>query len=137
MTAPNADQQVYNESLGLNPNDPTGYAQYWMSRVRARKVKGDNVKKGPFTRSWTVNGVTTNVVATPSEQDKVTAICDGTGYRYVDSTNDVVDHGDIQVVLYEYFLLKDPAGMAQAIANAKIERNWPAGYTGNAAFDTP
>lgn len=133
-----ADQDALNDSLGLNPSDPSGFAQYWMSRIRARKVKGDNVKKGPFTRSWTVNGKTTNVVASPSEQDKGTAVADATGFRYVDSTNDVVDVGDMLVVWWEYFLLSaDPTKLAQALKNAGTARNWPAGYSGNASFDKP
>lgn len=136
MTAPNADTQVYNTELGLSPTDPTGYAQYWMSRIRARKIKGDNIDKGPFTRSWTVNGVTTNVVASPSEQDKGTAVADATGFRYVDSTNDVVDVGDMLIVFYEYLILKDPTGLAEAIKNAGVLRDWPTGYTGAASFDT-
>lgn len=137
MTQPNADQQVYNTELGLDPTDPTGFAQYWMSHVRARKIKGSNINKEPYTRTWKdpSTGQTINTAASPSEQDKGTAVADGVGFRYVDSTNDVVDVGDILIVLYEYFLIHDPAGMQQAIVNASVFRKWPAAYTGIAPFE--
>jgi hypothetical protein len=134
MTAPNADSQAVNIEQGSDPTNPTGFVQGWFSRIRARKVKGDNINKAPFTRSWG----TTSVVASPMEQDKVTATADATGFRYVDSTNDVLDVGDMIVVAWEYFLLKaDPATLKQALVNASTLRNWPAGYTGNAPFDKP
>lgn len=137
MTSP-ADLNVNNNTLGLSPSDPTGYAQYWMVRGRARKVLGDVISKLPFTRSWTINGVTTNVAATPSEYDHSTLATEQVGWRYVDSQNSVRDFSDMVLVWWEWFITNTPAVEVEAaIANAKVERNWPAGYTGNASFDTP
>lgn len=136
MTQP-ADVDVDNNTLGVSPGDPTGYTQYWMVRGRARKVLGDIVSKLPFTRSWTIGGVTTNVVATPSEYDHSTLTTEQVGWRYVDSTDAVRDLGDMELIRWEYFLLTaDPTTLAKAIANASVERAWPAGYLGAAPFDT-
>lgn len=131
-----ADQDVLAIEQGADPN-PTGFQQGWMSRIRARKTLGDNVNKAPFTRSWTVNGVLTQVVASCMNQDKITAIADAVGWRRVDSTGAVRDVGDMILIGWEYFVLKaDPATLAQAITNAGVEKKWPAGYTGAAPFDT-
>lgn len=133
-----ADQDAYNDETGQLPSDPSGYQQGWFSRIRARKLVGDNVNKLPFTRSWTVNGKTTNVAASPMEQDKLTAVADAVGFRVVDSTAAVRDVGDMIAIWWEYFLLSaDPTILAKAITNASTFRSWPAGYTGNAPFDTP
>lgn len=133
-----ADQDAYNDETGQLPGDPTGFQQGWFSRIRGRKLVGDNVNKKPFTRSWTINGQTTNVVASPMEQDKLTAVADAVGFRVVDSANTVRDVGDMIAIAWEYFLLKaDPSVLTQAVANASTLRDWPAGYAGNAAFDTP
>lgn len=133
-----ADQDVQNAINGASTADPTGFNQFSMVRGRARKRLGDVINKLPFTRSWTINGVTTNVAATPSDIDHATLAAEQVGYRYVDSTNAVRDFGDQQLIKWEYFLLTaDAATLAQAIANASVERPWPAGYTGNAPFDTP
>jgi hypothetical protein len=136
MTQP-ADVDVDNNTLGVSPGDPTGFAQYWMVRGRARKVLGDIIKKAPFTRSWTIGGVVTNVVATPSEYDHSVLTAEQVGFRYVDSTKAVRDVGDMLIVWWEWFITNTPAAeVAAAIANASVERAWPAGYTGAAPFDT-
>lgn len=132
-----ADQDALAIEQGTNPSDPSGFEQGWMSRIRGRKVLGDNVKKGPFVRSWTINGVLTQVVASCMNQDKITAIADAIGWRRVDSTQSVRDVGDMITIAWEYFLLTaDPATLKQAIANAGVEWQWPAGYVGAAPFDT-
>lgn len=142
MTSPNSDQQVLNIDQGVDPADPSGFAQGWFARVRARKVLGDNVKKLPFVRSWVANGQTVNVVASPMEQDKITAIADAVGFRRVAVSNSmippVVDVGDMITIWWEYFLLTaDQATLTKAVANAGAFPNWPAGYQGRASFDTP
>lgn len=129
--------------MGLNPGDPSGYAQWSMSRVRARKVLSDNVNKGPYTRSWTINGQVVNVVASPANQDKGTAVADAVGWRRVNPEANtplppVVDVGDIIVIAWEYFkLVANPAILVEAVANAKLFSHWPVGYEGAASFDLP
>jgi hypothetical protein len=131
-----ADQDVLSIEQGADPN-PTGFQQGWMSRIRGRKIVGDNINKAPFTRSWTVNGVLTQVVASCMNQDKITAIADAVGFRVVDSAKRVLDVGDMIVIGWEYFLLKaEPDILAQAISNASVQRKWPSGYKGSAPFDT-
>lgn len=43
-------------------------------------------------------------------------------WRYRDSTHTVVDLQSIAMALWEYFLAKDPAGMAAAVTAAKVAR---------------
>lgn len=133
-----ADQDALNIEQGTDPNDPTGFVEGWMARVRARKVLGDNVDKQPFVR--TLLNTNTEVVATPMSQDKVTGAADAIGWRRVNpeaALPAVVDVGDILVIWWEYFkLTADPATLAQAVANAKAFPKWPPGYTGAASFDT-
>jgi hypothetical protein len=132
-----ADVDVNNNTLGLNPGDPTGYAQWWMVAGRARKVLGNIIKKAPFTRTWTIGGVTTNVAATPSEYDHSTLTAEQVAWRYVDSQKNVRDFGDMVLVWWEWFITNTPpAELAAAIANAQEFRAWPPGYTGTAPFDT-
>lgn len=122
-----------------DPNNP--FQQGWFSRIRARKVLGDNVNKAPFVRMWGK----IRTVASPMEQDKLTAVSDAVGFRRVNAVPSnvpnfptVVDVGDMIVVWWEYFkLIADPATLKQAIENAKAFPNWPAGYTGAADFDKP
>jgi len=138
MTQPNADQQVLSFETGENPADPSGFEQGWFSRIRARKVLGDTVNKLPFVRSWG----SVNVVASPMQQDKITAVADAVGYRRVAVSNTVippvVDVGDMLLIMWEYFVLTaDQATLATAVANAATFKDWPAGYTGSASFDKP
>lgn len=127
-----ADQDVFNQSNGIAPGDPTGFSQFAMVRGRARKVLGDVIGKLPFTRSWG----NVNVVATPSDYDHGTLTAEQIAWRYVDSTGAVMDFGDMQLIKWEYFLLTaDPKILTQAINNAKTLRKWPTGYTGIAPFE--
>jgi hypothetical protein len=142
MTAPNADQQAVQIEQGADPTDPSGFNQGWFSRIRARKMLSDNVSKLPFVRSWGTGASAVNVVASPMEQDKLTAVADAVGYRRVAVSNTVipgvVDVGDMILIMWEYFVLTaDTATLTQAVTNAKTFRDWPAGYTGNASFDAP
>lgn len=140
MTAPNADTQVYNIETGVGPNpDGTGFTSGWFSRIRGRKVLGDNVKKTPFTRTLANTGQ--QVVSSPMNQDKITAIADAVGWRIVQNVTttvpSVLDYGDMAVLQFHYFLLDaDPTKLAQAAENAGLFLKWPAGYTGAASFDT-
>lgn len=137
-----ADQDALNIEQGTDPNDPTGFVEGWMSRVRARKVLGDNINKAPYVR--TLLNTNTEVVATPMSQDKVTAAADAVGWRSINAVladvanmPDVVDVSDILKIWWEYFkLTADPATLTQAITNAKAFPKWPAGYEGAAPFDT-
>jgi hypothetical protein len=133
-----ADQDAVNIEQGTDPNSPTGFVQGWFSRIRARKVLGDNVNKAPYTRQWP-GGQT---VASPMSQDKVTAIADAVGWRKVTVNNPavpaVVDVGDMIAIAWEYFLLEsDPAKLAQAVKNAGLFLQWPAGYQGKSNLDSP
>jgi hypothetical protein len=131
-----ADQDVNNNTLGISPTDPTGYQQYWMVAGRARTVLGNLLKKGPFTRSWTVNGVTTNVAATPSEYDHSALATEQVSWRYVDSKGNVRDLHDMLLVWWEWFIQNTPpAQVSAAVVAAQGFRAWPAGYTGAASFD--
>ena len=118
-----------------DPNNP--YVQGWMSRVRARKVLGDNVKKTPFTRAWAA----IKTVASCMQQDKITAIADAVGWRRttVDTSfgvPPVVDFGDMALVQWEYFLLTaDKTILTQALHNAGLLEKWPANFPGAADFE--
>lgn len=140
MTAPNADTQVYNIELGVGPTpDATGFTSGWFSRIRGRKVFGDNVNKQPFTRTLANSGE--QVVASPMNQDKITAIADAVGWRIVQNVTtavpEVLDYGDMALLQFHYFLLTaDEATLTKAATNAGLFLKWPAGYTGAASFDT-
>jgi hypothetical protein len=117
-----------------NPNDP--FEQGWFSRVRARKVLGDNINKKPFVRVWAA----IKTVASPMSQDKITAIADAIGWRIVQLVNPdvpkVLDFGDMSVIQFHYFLLTaDKDVLRQAITNAKLLNKWPSDYTGIADFE--
>lgn len=127
-----ADQDVFNQTNGIDPADPTGFEQYAFVRVRARKVLGDVVKKLPFTRSWG----SVQVAATPSDLDHNIGSSEQTSWRYIDSQNQVRDLGDMELIRWEYFLLTaDPKILSQAIANASVLRAWPAGFPGAPSFE--
>lgn len=131
----NADQIAVNIERGEtgDPNSP--FEQGWMSRIRARKVLGDNVNKKPFTRAWGA----IKTVASCMGQDKLTAVADAVGWRRVNTdgaTPTVVDVGDILLIQWEYFkLTADPVKLKQAVENAKKLEKWPVGYTGIADFE--
>lgn len=117
-----------------DPNNP--FEQGWFSRIRARKVLGDNVNKKPFTRAWAA----IKTVASPMQQDKLTAVADAVGWRAVQTVTPnvpaVLDYGDMALIQFHYFLLSaDPAILAQAVINAKALNKWPTGYTGIADFE--
>jgi hypothetical protein len=117
-----------------DPNNP--YVQGWMSRVRGRKVLGDNVKKYPFTRAWAA----IKTVASCMQQDKLTAVADAVGWRRTVVSSSVVpavvDFGDIVLLQWEYFLLTADQGvLQQAVVNAGLLEKWPANFPGAADFE--
>lgn len=129
------DIENYEQGTTGDPTNP--YVQGWMSRIRARKVLGDNVKKAPFTRIWGA----IKAVASPMQQDKITAIADAVGWRRttVDTSTGVppvVDVGDMILVQWEYFLLSaDKTILAQALSNAGLLEKWPTNFPGAADFE--
>jgi hypothetical protein len=129
------DIENYQQGTTGDPANP--YVQGWMSRIRARKVLGDNVKKEPYTRIWGA----IKAVASPMQQDKITAIADAVGWRRttVNTSNGVppvVDVGDMILVQWEAFLLTvDPAVLKQALINAGLLEKWPANFPGAAVFE--
>lgn len=127
-----ADEDVFNQTNGLDPADPSGFEQYAFVRVRARKVLGDVVKKLPFTRSWG----NVQVAATPSDLDHNIGSAEQVSWRYVASDGNVYDFGDACLIAIEAMLDLIPAAkFAGYKAKAAALRPWPAGFPGTPPFE--
>lgn len=128
MTGP---QDVLNSEQGVDQN---GNPQ-WFNVVYGRHdaTFGSliaNAQKGPWNEPLP-NGLTqlrdsTGAVLPPGgvwdhgAHDVLAA--EQLSYRYVDTTLTRVDFQSQMMALWEYFLAKDPQGMAAAVAAAKVKR---------------
>lgn len=132
-----AADDILNIQQGTTGDPTNPFVIAWLSRVRGRKVLGDNVKKAPYTRIWG----TVKAVASCMQQDKLTAIADAVGWRRttVDTSTGVpavVDVGDMILVQWEAFLLTvDKDVLKQALINAGLLEKWPANFPGAADFE--
>lgn len=130
MSSPTPQQVLQNEQ-GVDEN---GNPQWWnVVYGRADATFGSliaNAQKGPWNEPLP-NGLTqltdsTGAVLPPGgvwdhgAHDVLSA--EQLAYRYVDTTKTRVDLQSQMMALWEYFLAKDPAGMAAAIAAAKVKR---------------
>lgn len=125
------DQDVVNSLDGVQADGRTPRSWAWV-RVRARKVLGDVVKKGPFTRD--VGGH--QIAATPSALDHIIGAAEQISWRYVDSTGTLWDFGDFMLYSIERDLDQLGADKVKALrAKAAQLRPWPADAAGAPSFE--